>query len=229
MGLKLMKESLQNIGDLIAQPSETFSRLKSQPRSGVAFIVFYLFSVLLLWAVAPYTQQLMSGQMEQSDAPSGQLQTMAQVIGVLIIFLGPVFAILWFIISSALLKLGARFLLKNETLRFRHIYAAVLHISLVTCFISLVNTALLLVFRDVGDVKSGADFKMIPGLHMLFDSSANVKLLMFLSHINPLSLWLIAVIAVAIAVLADMEKSKARVAAVILWVLSILPEVVFAT
>ena len=224
-----MKESLQNIGDLIAEPSAAFSRLKSQPRWGVAFVIFYLFSVLLLWAVAPYTQQLMSKGMAESDGPAEQLQTMAQVMGVLIILLGPVFAILWFIISSALLKLGARFLLKNETLRFRHIYAAVLHVSLISCLVQLVNTAFLLVFRDVGDVKSGADFKMIPGLHMLFDSGANAKLLVFLSHINPLSLWLIAVMAIAIAVLADMEKSRARVAAVILWVISILPEVVFAT
>ena len=224
-----MKESLQNIGDLIAEPSAAFSRLKSQPRSGIAFIIFYLFSVLLLWAVAPYTQQLMSGQMEQSDAPSEQIQTMAQVMGALIIFLGPVFAILGFIVSSALLKLGARFLLKNETLRFRHIYAAVIHISLISCLIQLVNTALLLIFRNVGDVKSAVDFKMIPGLHMLFDSGTNVKLLVFLSHINPLSVWVIAVMAIAITMLADIEKNKARVAAVVLWALSILPEVVFAT
>ena len=221
-----MKESLQNIGDLIAQPSQTFSRLKSQPRSGIAFIIFYLLSVFLLWVMAPYTQQVMSQQMEQSDAPSGQLQTVAQVMGVLIIFLGPLFAVLWFIISSALLKLGARFLLQNETLRFRHIYAAVIHISLIGCIIQLVNTALLLVFRDIGDVKNGADFKMIPGLHMLFDSTTNVKLLTFLSYINPLSLWLIAVMAIAVSVLADMEKTKARVTAVILWVLSILPDVI---
>ena len=224
-----MKESLQNVGDLIAQPSETFSRLKSQPRSGIAFIIFYLFSVILLWAIAPYTQQMMSGQMEQSDAPSGQLQTVAQVMGVLIIFIGPVFAILWFIISSALLKLGARFILKNETLRFRHIYAAVLHISLISCLIQLINTALLLVFRDVESVKSAADFKMIPGLHMLFDSGTNAKLLMFLSHVNPLSLWLIAVTAIAVSVLADIEKTKARVAAVVLWGLSVLPEVISAS
>ncbi|MCE2416581.1 YIP1 family protein [Candidatus Poribacteria bacterium] len=224
-----MKESLQNIGDLIAEPSAAFSRLKSQPRWGVVFIFFYLFSVLLLWAVSPYTQQLMSKGMAQSDGPTEQLQTMARVMGVLIILLGPVFAILGFIISSAVLKLGARFLLKNEMLRFRHIYAAVLHVSLISCLIQLVNTALLLVFRDVGDVKNGADFKMIPGLHLLLGSDASPKIMMFLSHINPLSLWLIAVMAIAIAVLADMEKNKARVAAVILWVISILPEVVFAT
>jgi hypothetical protein len=223
-----MKESLQNVGDLIAEPSRTFTRLKSEPKWGIAFVIFYLFSVLLLWAVAPYTQQLMSKGMEQSDGPTEQLQTMAQVMGVLIIFLGPVFAILWFIISSALLKLGARFLLKNEMLRFRHIYATILHISLISCLIQLVNTALLLVFRDVGDVKSATDFKIIPGLHLLFDPGTNAKLLVFLSHITPLSLWIIAVMAIAIAVLADMEKNRARVAAVILWVISILPEVVFA-
>ena len=224
-----MKESLQNIGDLIAEPSAAFSRLKSQPRSGIAFIVFYIFSVLLLWALAPYTQQLMSEGMAEADAPAEQLQTFAQVMGTLIIFLGPVFVVIGFIISSTLLKLGARYLLKNETLRFRHIYAAVIHIWLINCLIQLVNTALLLVFRDAGDVKSTADFKMIPGLHMLFDSGANAKLLVFLSHINPLSLWLIAVIAIAIAVLADLEKNRARIAAVMLWGIGVLYEVMFAT
>lgn len=46
-----MKESLQNIGDLIAEPSSTFERLKSSPRSGVAFVFFIcsLFSLLGLF------------------------------------------------------------------------------------------------------------------------------------------------------------------------------------
>ena len=52
---------------------------------------------------------------------------------------------------------------------------------------------------------------------------------MLFSHINPLSLWVIAVMAIAISVLADVEKTKARIAAVIVGVLSILPEVIFAT
>lgn len=224
-----MKESLQNIGDLVAEPSAAFSHLKSQPRSGIAFIVFYIFSVLLLWALAPYTQQLMSKEMTEAGAISEQAQTMAQVMQWLIIFLGPMGAILGFVIISAILRLAARFLLKNDTLRFRHIYAAILHISLIShCLMGLLNTVLLLIFRDAGDVKSTVDFKMIPGLHMLFDSGANVKLLVFLSHINPLSLWVIAVIAIAVAVFTDMEKPKARVVAVILWGISILSEAVFA-
>ena len=227
-----MKESLQNIGDLVAEPSATFSRLKSQPRSGVVFVIFYLFSVLIGWAVMPYTEAMIDASLSRNNLQTEELEaaeSIAQIFKNIGIFIFPIFAILGFIISGALLKLGARYLLRNETLRFRHIYAAVIHVALINCVIQLVNTALLLVFRDASDVKSVADFKMIPGLHMLFDSDANVKLLVFLSHINPLSLWLIAVMAIAIAVLADLEKTRSRIAAVILWLLMISYEVIFAS
>ena len=230
--VKTMKESLQNIGDLFAEPSASFSRLKSQPRSGIAFIVFYLLSVLIGWAVLPYFEALSAAQLAKRGLQPEQLEAagnIGQIFMSIGIFIGPIFAILAFIISSALLKLAARFLVKSETLKFRHIYAAVVHISLIGCLIHLVNAALLLVFRDIEGVKSGVDLKIIPGLHLLLGGSANPKLAMLLGHINPLSLWLIAVMAIAITVLADIEKSKARVAAVILWVLSILPEVVSAT
>ena len=168
-------------------------------------------------------------QPEQLES-AGNIGQIFESIG---IFIGPIFAIVMFVIISAVFKLAARFLVEGDTLEFRHIYAAVVHISLIGCIIQLANAALLLVFKDIEGVKSAADLKMIPGLHLLFaailEGQVNPKLMMFLSHINPLSLWLIAVMAIAIAVLADMEKNKARVAAVILWVISILPEVVFAT
>ena len=227
-----MKESLQNVGDLIAEPSRTFERLKSSPRSGIAFVFFYLFAVLITWAVLPYSDALTTAQLTERGLPAAQLEAagnISEIFKSIGIFIGPIFAILGFIVISALLRLVARFFAKNDALRFRHIYAAVVHISLIGCLIQLVNAALLLVFRSVGDVNSAGDLKMIPGLHFLFGGGVNPKLTMLLSHINPLSLWLIAVMAIAITVFADMEKNKARVAAVILWGLSILPEVVFAT
>ena len=70
---------------------------------------------------------------------------------------------------------------------------------------------------------------MIPGLHLLLGGGANPKLAILLSHINPLSLWIIAVVAIAVSILADIEKTRARVTAVILWGISILPEVISAT
>lgn len=227
-----MKESLQNIGDLIAEPSAAFSRLKSQPRSGIAYLVFYLFAVLVGWAVLPYTEALTTAQLVEGGLQPEQIEAagnIGQIFKSIGIFIGPIFAILGFIVTSALLRLATRFFAKNDTLRFRHIYAAVVHISLIGCVIQLVNAALLLVFRDVEGVRSAVDLKMIPGLHLLLGGGANPKLTMLLSHINPLSLWLIAVIAIAITVLADIERNKARAAAVMLWVLSILPEIVFAT
>lgn len=227
-----MKESLQNIGNIIAEPSTAFSDLKSEPRWGVAFIVFYLFSILIGWAVMPYTAALIDLSLTQGNLQAEEFEAarnVAQIMKDIGVFFFPFFAILGFVVGSAILKLAARFLVKDETLKFRHIYAAVVHISLISCIIQLVNAALLLVFRSPEVVKGAIDFKMIPGLHLLFSSGGNVKLLIFLSHINPLSLWVIVVTAIAIAVFADMPRSKARVTAVILWGISILPEVVFAT
>ncbi len=227
-----MNESLQNIGDLIAEPSAAFSRLKLHPRSGIAFCVFFLISVLLGWAILPYTEALISQQFSSSTLAPEQREAAENISNIMKnvgIFLGPLLAILWFIGGSALLKLASRFFIEGDTLRFRHIYAAVVHISLIGCLIQLMNTALLFVFRDVGDIKTVVDFKMIPGLHLLFGNGGNPKLMMFLSHINPLSLWLIGVMAIAVAVFADMEKTKARVIAIVLWIISVLPEVVFAT
>ena len=227
-----MKESLQLVGNIIAEPSAAFSHLKSQPRSGIAFVVFYLCSVLITWAVLPYTEPLMTAQLVEGGLQPEQIENaenMSRIFKSIGIFIGPIFAILGFIVISALLRLAARFLAKSDTLKFRHIYAAVLHISLISCLIQLVNTALLLVFRDLGDVNSAADLKMIPGLHLLFGEGVAPKLAILLSHINPLSLWLIAVMSIAVSILADVEKTRARITAVILWGISILPEVISAT
>ena len=209
-----MKESLQNIGDLIAEPSAAFSRLKLQPRSGIAFIVFYLFSVLIGWAVLPYTKVLSAAQLVKRGLQPEQLESagnIGQIFESIGIFIGPIFAIVMFVIISAVLKLAARFLVEGDTLEFRHIYAAVVHISLIGCIIQLANAALLLVFKDIEGIKSAADLKMIPGLHLLF----------FLSYVDILGIWSIFVLTVAVSTLAEINKTKACLTAVIIWLLRI--------
>ncbi len=227
-----MNESLQNIGNLIAEPSAAFSQLKSQPRWGIAFVIFYLIAGLIAWAILPYSDTLLTEQLAKQEMPADASETaenVARIFKNVFLFLGPLFALLFFMIQSALLNLVNRFLLKNDTLKFKHIYVALVHLSLIPALIQLVNAALLLIFRDPESVRSAADLKMIPGLHLLLESGASPKLAVLFSHINPLSLWVIAVMAVAIAVLADMEKNRARVVAIVLWIISILPEVVSAT
>lgn len=222
-----MKESLRNIGELIAEPSVAFERIKTEPKWGLAFMLFWLFSTLLAWAVAPYTGALIAEQMSGSNLSPEQRQvaeTMAGVMRTVGMFIAPIFAMLWYLIVSAFLKLAVRFG-NNDALTFRHIYAAIVHTGLISCLIAVVNTALLLVLRDVSDIKNAADMQMIPGLHQLFSSLENVKLLMFLSHINPLSVWLIAVMAIAVSILADIGKVKASVVAILIWLSGVALEV----
>ena len=51
-----MRESWQNIRDLIAEPSALFTRLKSEPKWGIAFVLLFLGSVGLAFALAPVTE-----------------------------------------------------------------------------------------------------------------------------------------------------------------------------
>ncbi len=224
-----MKDSLQNIVDILAEPSAAFTRLKSEPKWGLAIVIFCLFSVGIAWAMFPFTAQMMDQKMMEEGVPAEQIE-IAKKVALISTPIGALVApIIWLLAISTILTLTARLLGLNDAIKFKHIFAAVVHTSLISFLIALVNTALLVVFRDVEAVKSAADMKMIPGLHLLLGASENVKLLMFLSYFNPLSLWYLAVLTIGIRVFADTDKTKAWIGAIIIWLLGIVPEAIFAS
>ncbi len=224
-----MKGSWQNIADIFAEPGAAFTHLKSEPKWVLAIVIFCLFSIGIAWAMFPFIEQIMYQQLTEEGVPSDQIEIAKKITQISTFIAPPVGSILWFLILSAILTLSTRFLAINEAIKFKHIYAAVVHTSLIGILIALVNTALLVVFGDVEGIKNITDMQMIPGLHLLLGSSENVKLLMFLSHFNPLSLWYIAVIAIAIRVFTDTDRTKACFGAIIIWLLSIAPEVAFVS
>ena len=224
-----MKDSLQNITDILAEPSTAFARLKSEPKWGLALVIFCLFSAGIAWVMFPFTEQIIHQQMVEEGVPSEQMEISMTVARIATPIGALVAPIIWLLAISAVLTLVARLLSINDAIKFKHIYAAVVHTSLISILIALVNTALLVVFRDVEAIKSAADMKMIPGLHLLLGASENVKLLTFLSYFNPLSLWYLAVLAIGIRVYADTDKTKAYVGAIIIWLLGIAPEVIFVS
>ena len=69
--------------------------------------------------------------------------------------------------------------------------------------------------------------QVIPGLHMLMSSIENVNLLMFLSHLHILSIWHIFVLTIAVTIFAEVNKTKACVTAVSIWLLRVSAEVMF--
>ena len=222
-----MKNSLQNIADILAEPSAAFARLKSEPKWLLAMVIFCLFAVGIAWAMFSFTEQIMHQKMTETEMSSDQIE-IAIKIGRIFALIGSLIApIIWLLAISAILTLAARLLAINDAIKFKHIFAAVVHTSLISILIVLVNTALVVVFKDLEDIKSATDMKMIPGLHLLFGSSENVKLLTFLSYFNPLSLWYLAVVAIGIRVFAGTDKTKACFGAIIIWLLGIVPEVIF--
>ncbi len=224
-----MKDSLQNIADILAEPSAAFTRLKSDPKWLLAMVIFCLFSIGIAWAMFPFTAQMMDQKMMEEGVPSEQIEIAKKVARISTPIGALVAPIIWLLAISTILTLTARLLGLNDAIRFKHIYAAVVHTSLISFLIALVNTALLVVFRDVQDVKSVADMKMIPGLHLLLGASENVKLLTFLSYFNPLSLWYLAVLAIGIRIFTGTDKTKAWIGAIIIWLLGIVPEAIFVS
>ena len=65
-----MKESWQNLSDLITNPSATFERLKFNPKWVLVFVVFCLLSLGVGGAVAPFTQQLLISNFVESSVPN---------------------------------------------------------------------------------------------------------------------------------------------------------------
>ena len=224
-----MKSSWQNIVDILAEPSAAFARLKAEPKWLLAMVIFCLFSVGIAWVTLPFIEQIMDQQLIEEGAPSEAIE-IAKIFAKVFVFIGSLAApIIWFFAITALLTLAARLFGVNGAIKFKHIYAAVVHSSLISILIVLVNTALLVVFRDIEDISRTTDIKIIPGLHLLFGSIDNVKLLTFLSYFNPLSLWYLAVLAIGVRVFADTDKTKAYIGAIIIWLLSIAPEAIFVS
>ena len=223
-----MKNSLQNIADILAEPSAAFTRLKSEPKWLLAMVIFCLFSIGIAWAMFSFIEQIMHQKMTETEMLSSDQIETAIKVGRIFALIGSLVApIIWLLAISAILTLAARLFGINDAIKFKHIFAAVVHTSLISILIVLVNTALLVVFRDVEDISRTTDMKIIPGLHLLFGSSGNTKLLTFLSYFNPLSLWYVAVLAIGIRVFAGTDKTKACFGAIIIWLLGIVPEVIF--
>ena len=222
-----MKESWQNLIDLIANPKATFTRLKSKPKWGVAFLVFCFLVVWLAWMVYPFTRQFLNPQYASRLADIELLGSTRAASMVFVAVSGIVLGILCAVVFSAILTVVSRVFKVNEALKFKHIFAAWWHSILINPLVFFINIAFLPVFRRVEDIETLIDLRVIPGVHMLVASVENPYLLMFLSYVDLLGIWNIFVLTVAVAILAEVNKTKACLTAVIIWLLRVGIDVIF--
>ena len=216
-----MKESWQNLIDLIANPKATFTRLKSKPKWGVAFLVFCFLVVWLAWMVFPFTRQFLNPQYASRLANIELLGSTRAASMVFVAVSGIVLGILCAVVFSAILTVVSRVFKVNEALKFKHIFAAWWHTILINPLVFFINIAFLPVFRRVEDIETVVDMRIIPAIHMLVTSVENPYLLFFLSYVDILGIWSIFVLTVAVSTLAEINKTKACLTAVIIWLLRI--------
>ena len=221
---KIMMESLQNLIDLPLNPRATFTRLKTKPKWGTVFVTLCLLSVGLGWLSMPFTEQLLfmktGGNLTLIRTEIGPFILLSVVSGLLVVGT-------WCALIGGGLTIAARGFKINQSLKFRHIYAALWHTSLIRTFVILINLAFIPIFIRLEDIKTVMDIRVIPGMHMLATSVENTYLLMFLSYIEPLSVWYIWVLTIAIATLGEVNKVKACLTAVIIWLLRVCMEITY--
>ena len=216
-----MKESWQNLIDLIANPKATFTRLKSKPKWGVAFGVFCFLVVVLAWIVFPFTQKFINPQYASSLADIELFGSTKAASMVFVAVGGVILGVLCAVVFSIVLTLVSRVFKVNEALKFKHIFAAWWHTILINPLIFFINIAFLPVFRSIEDIETVVDMRIIPGIHMLVMSVENQYLLFFLSYMDILGIWNIFVLTVAVSTLAEVSKARACLTAVIIWLLRI--------
>lgn len=87
------------------------------------------------------------------------------------------------------------------------------------------NAGLLPVFRDIEDIHTAVDARVLPGLHLLAGSLENRHLLMFLAYINPAAVWYVFVPTIGIHIFAELSRMKALFVALIIWVFRVILDV----
>lgn len=222
-----MRESWQNLIDLIVRPNATFTRLKSEPKWGIAFLVFCVLVVLLAWMVFPFIQRFLNPQYASSLADIQLLGSIRATSMVFVAVSGIILGVLCAVVFSTIFTVVSRGFKINEALKFKHFFAAWWHSILINPLVFFINIAFLPVFRSVDDIKTVVDIRIVPGMHMLMPFVENQHLLLFLSYMDLLGIWNIFVLTIAVATLVEVNKTKACFTAVIIWLLRVSIDVVF--
>ena len=222
-----MRESWRNLFDLIVNPKATFTRLKSRPKWGVAFVVFCILVVWLAWMVYPFTLQFLNPMYTSRFADIQLLGSTRATAMVFVAMSGIILGVLCAVGFSAIFTVISRGFKLNKVLKFKHFFAAWWHSILINPLVFFINIAFLPIFRRIEDIETVIDMRIVPGMHMLVPFIENPYLLMFLSFMDLLGIWNIFVLTVAVATFMEVSKTKACLTAVIIWLLRVGIDVIF--
>lgn len=203
------RKSFVDIFNVLATPSEVFTRLKVSPHCGVAFLFVVLTFVLCQWFMIPIIQQPIrhiyvdSFGEEAADSIVSSMTKFFLMIGI------------GFELGSLLLKwvffVGIIFLISRivesmEQNSVKPLFAVVVYSEVIFILMSLVNL-LLLYAKGIEQITQPTDMNAIVGLdYFMKDKSSNFPLFTLLSSINIFSLWYLATLSIGVSVVTGLTK-----------------------
>lgn len=217
-----MSRTLKILANIIGKPSAAFRTLKDQPDGFKAFIIIALVSIGIAWAVLPFSQQIKMLEPGLDTPHIEQNQTTVESLNFLTLLFTPFLLLIKCLVSAGILYFGSQFLGSQQALKFKQKFAVVVHAELILVLSNLINTVLLLGFKDIRDVQTPIDLQMIPGLHLLFgDHPLGDLKLTLLSQMTPFAIWYLIVLSVGVAIVADLKRKRVEWLVVLVWLVDI--------
>lgn len=217
-----MYRTLKIFANIIGKPSAAFRALKDQPNGFKAFIIIAVVSMGIAWAVLPFSQQIKMLESGLDTPHIEQNQTTVERLSLLTLLFTPFLLLIKCLISAGILYFGSQFLGSQQVLKFKSMFALVVHAELILVLSHLTNAVLLLGFKDISDIQTPIDLQMIPGLHLLFgDHPLGALKLTLLSQMTPFALWYLIVLSVGVAIIADLKRKRVEWLVVLVWLVDI--------
>jgi len=209
-----------NLINIIIEPGKTFEYIKEKDDWWIPFLGLTVVTLIFLWVSSPALTRIMTQKMAEMGG-GGEIPKAAKYIQYVV---APIATLLGLLLVSLILWiLGNVFGADWDYIKALDLYA---YASVVQIIRSLLNTAILLV-RGIPNITTARDMEIATGLNLIF-SPENPKLYALFSGIEVFSIWQFALITYGVSEITGISKKKAAITSIILYVLFLGFNVIFA-
>jgi hypothetical protein len=219
-----MVNSLVNVLNIIATPSEVFEKLKEQPQWLLAFALISIVTIGIAFFTIPLTKQITYLALSQSQNLEEEQLRRAVAMSERFQYVGlafvPVLLLFRWLVLGAVLYCAAILLGANE-LRFKQVYAALVFAEMILLLMAIINI-LLIHIKGIDSLHHITDLQAIIGLdYLLEDKATHVPLFMFLNSINIFNIWYVATLTIGVSVMTNFSKLKSAMVVSTVWLLGV--------
>jgi hypothetical protein len=217
-----MAVTLSNIINILAEPTEAFSKIVVSPKWIPAFFLITIIVIICGLFMLPFSERIIiKTLLSRMDAEQIQQAMLVyerfQYLGIL--FSAIPLLIKW-IFLSALLYYGA-ILLNAQNIRYKSIFTVVVYSEFIILLMGIINL-LLLYIRGVDSINNITDLQTIVGLdYFLTDKQYSITLYTFLSSFNVFSVWYVATLTIGISIITYFSKYKSAILVSAIWLLCV--------